>query len=80
MMIVFWIVTSALLANLYREFCDNLDNDQECNEIDERFIATPVLGFFCFVGWVSGLAIANYNTTVLIALWEHMHKQNHNSY
>ena len=57
MMIVFWIVTSSLLANLYREFCDNLRNDQECNEIDERFIATPVLGFFCFVAWVSSLQL-----------------------
>ena len=57
MMTVFWLVTSALLANLYREFCDNLEDDEECNEIDERFIATPVLGFFCFVGWVSSLQL-----------------------
>ena len=55
MMIVFWIVTSILLANLYREFCDNLKDDQECDETDERFIATPALGFFCSVGWVSSL-------------------------
>ena len=58
MMIVFWIVTSVLLANLYREFCDNLADDEECNEIDERFIATPALGFFSFVGWVSSLQLS----------------------
>ena len=57
MMIVLWIVTSALLANLYREFCDNLKDDDECNETDERFTATPVLGFICFVAWVRTLCI-----------------------
>ena len=63
-MIVFWIVTSGLLANLYREFCDNLKDDEECNETDERFVATPALGFICFVGWVSSLQLVT-------DLWKH---------
>ena len=57
MMIIFWIATSALLAYLYHHFCDNLAGDAECDETDERFIATPVLGFICFVGWVSNFNI-----------------------
>ena len=65
-MIVFWIVTSALLANLYREFCDNLKDDAECNEIDERFTATPVLGFICFVAWVRTLYTLIYGSTQII--------------
>ena len=56
LMCVFWIITSGLLARLYNEFCDNLaDPDAECDERDEKFIVTPVLGFFCFIGWVRNL-------------------------
>ena len=55
LMCAFWIVTSGLLANLYNEFCDNLEGDAECDDTDKRFIATPVLGFFCFIGWVRNL-------------------------
>lgn len=53
LMCVFWLVTSGLLANLYREFCDELDDrGMKCTDTDRRFAATPVLGFFCLVGWV----------------------------
>ena len=52
LMCVFWLVTSALLANLYREFCDDLEEPNECGDTDRRFIATPVLGFVCLAGWV----------------------------
>ena len=51
-MCAFWLVTSALLANLYREFCDDLEEPSECGDTDRRFIATPVLGFVCLAGWV----------------------------
>jgi len=55
---IFWLVTSSLLAFLYNEFCDELEDqpgDQECTDTDEKFIATPVLGFFCMIGWVRNL-------------------------
>jgi len=59
-MAVYWLISSALLADLYRDYCDELDDrsqdlgiDLECTDTDERFIATPVLGFVCLVGWVS---------------------------
>ena len=53
-MAVYWLISSALLADLYRDYCDELDDrDFECTDTDERFIATPVLGFVCLVGWVS---------------------------
>ena len=56
LMCVLWIVSSGLLARLYDEFCKNLANpDDECDERDKRFIATPALGFLCFAGWVRNL-------------------------
>ncbi|XP_065884153.1 uncharacterized protein [Dysidea avara] len=49
---VFWLITSALLADLYRDYCDKLDDrGDECTDTDERFIATPILGFCTLVGW-----------------------------
>lgn len=55
LMCLFWIISSGLLVYLYKEFCDNLEEGEKCDEYDKRFIATPVLGFFCFVGWVRSL-------------------------
>lgn len=52
LMCAFWLVTRALLANLYREFCNDLEEPDECGDTDRRFIATPVLGFVCLAGWV----------------------------
>ena len=53
-MAVYWLITSALLANLYSRFCDNReDGGEDCNENDERFILLPVFGFVCMCAWVS---------------------------
>jgi len=53
-MAVFWLISSALLADLYRDYCEELDDRGiECDDTDERFIATPILGFVTMVGWVS---------------------------
>ena len=72
-MCVFWLVTSSLLANLYREFCDidDLEEPTECDDINQRFIATPVLGFICFAGWVRKdlHAYHLYTSHTIILLW-----------
>jgi len=53
---IFWLMTSSLLVFLYNDFCDEVeDRGGECTDTDEKFIATPVLGFFCMIGWVRNL-------------------------
>jgi len=53
-MAVYWLISSALLADLYRDYCDKLEErDTECDDTDRRFIATPVMGVITLIGWVS---------------------------
>ena len=54
-MAVYWLITSALLANLYSRFCDEREEveREDCNENDQRFILLPVFGFICMCAWVS---------------------------
>lgn len=51
---VYWLITSALLADLYERYCDNIeDAGGECSDDDEKFIVIPVFGFVCMGAWVS---------------------------
>ena len=53
-MAVYYLITSALIANLYTRYCDaQEDNDLECDEDDDKFALFPVFGFFIMVAWVS---------------------------
>jgi len=57
-MSVYYLITSALIANLYTRYCnDKEDKGSECDEDDEKFIAFPVFGFFIMVTWVSDVNI-----------------------
>ena len=47
-----WLVTGALLADLYRKYCNDRTTN-ECNETDRRFTALTVMSFVCAAGWVS---------------------------
>ena len=51
---LYWLITSALLADLYERYCDNIeDGGGECSDDDEKFIVIPVFGFVCMGAWVS---------------------------
>ena len=52
---VYWLITSALLADLYERYCDDIEDrlGGECSDNDEKFIVIPVFGFVCMGAWVS---------------------------
>ena len=50
---VYWLISAALLANLYTRYCDDLPRDADCSDTDEKFILLPVMGFLTMAGWVS---------------------------
>ena len=52
---VYWLITSALLANLYERYCDRRLEDvgSECGDNDEKFVVLPIFGFVCMGAWVS---------------------------
>ena len=64
-MAVYYLITSALIANLYTRYCDALEdnNNVECDEDDDKFALFPVFGFFIMVAWVSVFNNYNYEYT-----------------
>jgi len=54
-MAVYMLITSAVIANLYTRYCDDLDdNGSECeDDVDGKFVVFPVFGFVIMVVWVS---------------------------
>ena len=48
---VYWLISAALLANLYTRYCDDLPGD--CDDTDEKFILLPIMGFLTMAAWVS---------------------------
>ena len=50
---IFWLITSALLANLYSRYCDEDDTGNDCGDTEEKFIVLPVFGYICMAAWVS---------------------------
>ena len=48
-----WLVTGALLADLYRRYCNDDDNPIHCDDVQRRFTALTVMSFICAGGWVS---------------------------
>ena len=51
---VYWLISAALLANLYVRYCDKVeDQGGECDGTDEKFILLPVMGFLAMAAWVS---------------------------
>ena len=51
---VYWLITGALLADLYDRYCDDLQaSNNQCNDIDKKFILMPTTAFFCMTSWVS---------------------------
>ena len=51
LMAAYWLVTGALLADLYRRYCNNKDND--CDDEERRFTVLTVMSFITAGGWVS---------------------------
>ena len=51
-MAVYWLISAALLADLYSEYC-NVDDGFDCEEREKKFLVLPILGFACMGGWVS---------------------------
>ena len=49
---IYWLITSALLADLYNRYCET---GIDCNETEEKFIVLPVFGFVCMGAWVRWL-------------------------
>jgi len=52
MLAVFWLITSSLLANLFRDACEIGVSDNRCISEEDDFIAVPVVGFVIMVLWV----------------------------
>ena len=52
MMSLYWVATGSLLVTLYTKYCDDYKSG-DCDEVDMRFIALPVMSFVCVIGWVS---------------------------
>ena len=51
---IYWVISAALLANLYVRYCDDQDSrGDDCDGTEERFILLPVMGFLAMVAWVS---------------------------
>ena len=46
------LVTSALLANLYTRYCDDIEPFSECGDDERNFLILPVFGFLTMIGWV----------------------------
>jgi len=51
-MAVYWLISSALLADLYNKYCSDEDNS-DCEKREKKFIILPLLGFVCMSAWVS---------------------------
>ena len=67
---VYWLITGALLADLYDRYCDDIQasNDQ-CNDIDKKFILMPTTAFFCMTAWVSSyMSVCVCHTHVLCCI------------
>ena len=47
-----WLVTGALLSDLYRRYCSD-DKNEDCDGDDRRFTVLIVMSFACAGGWVS---------------------------
>ena len=47
-----WLVTGALLSDLYRRYCND-DENEDCDGVDRRFTVLIVMSFACAGGWVS---------------------------
>jgi len=51
---VYWLIASALLADLYRRYCGEDDGGFDCGNTEEKFFVLPLFGFICMAAWVSG--------------------------
>lgn len=51
-MAVYYLITSAMIANLYDRYCD----DNDCDDDESKFTVFPVLGFIIMVTWVSSVS------------------------
>jgi len=51
-----WLVTGALLADLYRKYCNDEQND-DCTDNDRKFAALTIMSFACAGGWVSTIIV-----------------------
>ena len=47
---VYLLVTSALLANLYKRYCN--EEYEECTDDEKNFLVLPLFGFLTMMGWV----------------------------
>jgi len=61
-MSIYWVVTGVLIVTLYTKYCD--DKTGDCDEVDNRFIALPVMCFVCVVGWVSMCNVTQVNSVL----------------
>ncbi|XP_065901965.1 uncharacterized protein [Dysidea avara] len=52
LMAVYWLISAALLADLYSEYC-NVDDGFDCEEREKKFLVLPILGFACMGGWIA---------------------------
>ena len=53
LMAAYWLVTGALLADLYRRYCNR--DDVECGDEERRFTVLTVMSFITAGGWVSAV-------------------------
>ena len=49
-MTIYLLVTSSLLADLYRRYCDQ--DFGECGDDERNFLTIPLFGYLTMIGWV----------------------------
>jgi len=54
-MAIYYLITSAMIANLLARYCSDKEDqtNTECTDDENKFSLFPVLGFFIMIMWVS---------------------------
>ncbi|XP_065895199.1 uncharacterized protein [Dysidea avara] len=58
---IYWLISAALLANLYTRYCDNLS--RHCRDTEEKFLLLPIMGFLTMAAWIGQAILSLVRTT-----------------
>ena len=73
-MFIMFLVTSSLMADLYRKFCDYVQDINkpflpvECGEHQRSFMTLPLFGYFTMIVWVRLYIKASYIARCIIMI------------
>ena len=52
-LIIYWLITAALLGDLHSRYCDEDETGNDCDETEDGFVILPIFAFVCMGAWVS---------------------------